>query len=295
MTVRKELHEANRASWNEATRAHNSHKADQAGFLRSGGSTLFPEERALLGDVSGKRVLHLQCNSGQDSLSIAALGAEVTGVDISDEAIAFARKLSEASGIRATFERADIYDWLAGAGGGGQPYDIVFCSYGALCWLSDLATWAEGIARVLRPGGRFVTVEFHPLVWMYDIDWTRKWDYFWDGRPFEAEEGITDYVATSEGLLSPSGHLAGVEGFANPHRTFEFQWTIADVVTALIRAGLTIESLAEYPYANGWKGFEGMLVDDQRRTWAPAGTPNLPLMYSLSAVMSRPGGEEPPA
>ncbi len=87
--MRNDLHEANRLSWNAATRAHNSHKLDQAGFLRRGGTTLFPEELALLGDVRGLRIAHLQCNAGQDSLSLAARGALVTGVDISDEAIAF--------------------------------------------------------------------------------------------------------------------------------------------------------------------------------------------------------------
>src|SRR5687768_17297343 len=145
-----ELHEQNRRSWNYATRAHNAHKGDQAAFLRGGGSTLFPEELELLGDVGGKRVVHLQCNAGQDSLSIAARGAHVTGVDISDEAIGFARTLSAESGIAATFERADVFDWLASA---AEQFDIAFASYGALCWLSDVPTWARGVARVLAPGG----------------------------------------------------------------------------------------------------------------------------------------------
>lgn len=108
--MRKDLHETNRLAWNEATRAHNSHKADQARFLREGGSTLFPEELKLLGDVAGLSLLHLQCNAGQDTLSLARRGASVTGVDISDEAIAFARRLSAESGIPGTFHRADVYD-----------------------------------------------------------------------------------------------------------------------------------------------------------------------------------------
>src|SRR3972149_12175089 len=97
--ARRAIHEANRLSWNEATKAHNSHKVDQAAFFHAGGNKLFPEETELLGDVSGKSVLHLQCNAGQDTLSIKQLGAEkVTGVDISDEAIYFARRLSKDSG-----------------------------------------------------------------------------------------------------------------------------------------------------------------------------------------------------
>src|SRR5262245_18016350 len=111
--IRRDLHEANRRSWNAATEVHNRHKHDQARFLRDGGSTLFPEELDLLGDVAGRSLVHLQCNSGQCSLSLARRGAVVTGVDISDAAIDFARGLSGAAGIPATFVRADVYDCLA--------------------------------------------------------------------------------------------------------------------------------------------------------------------------------------
>src|SRR3989442_9844737 len=150
--ARRALHEQNRLSWNEATRAHNSHKADQAKFLREGGNKLHPEEIGLLGDLSGKSVLHLQCNAGQDTLCIKQLGAaKVTGVDISDEAIDFARKLSADSGVVATFHRADVYEWLENTQQGDERYDIVFCSYGAIIWLSDLSAWAEGISALLKP------------------------------------------------------------------------------------------------------------------------------------------------
>ena len=113
--VQRRLHEENRRAWNAATQVHNSHKRDQATYLREGGTTVFPEEIELLGDISGKRLLHLQCNAGQDTLSLARLGADVTGVDISDEAIAFATALSTDSGIPAKFARADVYDWLEAA------------------------------------------------------------------------------------------------------------------------------------------------------------------------------------
>ncbi len=65
---RPDLHEDNRIAWNAATAAHNSHKLDQAAFLRDGGTTLFQEEIGLLGDLSGRSLTHLQCNAGQDSL-----------------------------------------------------------------------------------------------------------------------------------------------------------------------------------------------------------------------------------
>src|SRR5215467_719400 len=99
------LREANRLSWNAATRAHNSHKGDQARYFREGGSTLRPEELGLLGKVRDLRVVHLLCNSGQDTVSIARLGADVTGVDISDEAIVFATQLAAEAGAAATFVR----------------------------------------------------------------------------------------------------------------------------------------------------------------------------------------------
>ena len=154
----KDLHEENRRAWNVATEAHNSHKHDQAAFLRNGGSTLFPEEIELLGDIHGKTLLHLQCNAGQDTLSLARLGASVTGVDISDTAINFARQLAVDSGIPATFHRADVYDWLAQAAPGPERFDVVFRSYGTIIWLSDIPAWARGIAAILKPGGRFVLV-----------------------------------------------------------------------------------------------------------------------------------------
>lgn len=144
--MKKALHELNRLSWNTATVAHNSHKGDQAAFFRNGGSALFPEERELLGDVTGLQLLHLQCNAGQDTLSLVRDGADATGVDISDEAIGFARQLSADAGLPARFERADVLDWMPDATACGERFDRVFTSYGAICWLSDLNAWARGIA-----------------------------------------------------------------------------------------------------------------------------------------------------
>src|SRR5215470_7843904 len=167
--ARRALHEQNRRSWDEATRAHNSHKADQARFYREGGNKLYPEEVELLGDLHGQSVVHLQCNSGQDTLSLRRLGAaKVLGIDISDEAITFARRLSAESGVAASFARADVYDWLGAAATGAERWDVVYCSYGAVIWLSDLAAWARGIAAILERGGRFVTVDYHPVVMMFD-------------------------------------------------------------------------------------------------------------------------------
>ena len=279
----KHLHEANRRSWNAAVVAHNSHKRDQAGFLRGGGSTLFPEEIELLGDISGKRLIHLQCNAGQDSLSLARRGAVVTGVDISDAAIDFARQLSADAGIPATFHRADVYDWLDEAVASDDRFDIAFCSYGAICWLSDLDRWAAGVAGMLEPGGRLVTVDYHPVSMMFNERFELTYPYFDSGEPLTWAEGVTDYVPQAGEALAPSGFVEGVRDFTNPHPVHEFQWDIASIITALLRAGLTIERFEEYPYANGAKIFDAMREAPGNRMYPPQHLPSIPMMFAVTA------------
>lgn len=281
--LRKELHDDNRLAWNEATLAHNSHKRDQAAFLRQGGQTLFPEEVQLLGDIDGLSVVHLQCNSGQDTLSLAQMGAEVTGVDISDTAIEFARELSKDSGIPATFVRDDVYDWLAAMPDEKVLFDVVFSSYGALAWLSDIKLWAKGIAAVLRPGGRLVLMEFHPLAMVFDDDWTVKYPYFARGAHLTWEDGIGDYVADSGEGLAPSGYLEGVKNFKNPYPVHEFQWTISEIIGATLEAGFSLVQLEEYPYSNGAKLMQRMQEEPGGRMYPPKELPSLPLMFGLVA------------
>ena len=284
--MRPDLHEANRRSWNEATRAHNSHKGDQAAFFRAGGSTLYPEELDMLGDVAGRSLAHLQCNSGQDSLSLARLGARVTGVDISDEAVAFAARLSAESGVAARFERSDLFDWFAKARTEARRFERVFTSYGTICWLSDLKAWGRGVADLLEPGGRFGMVEFHPFSLVFDPQWTPRHDYFAEG-PIEEPDGVGDYVADSGETLALDAYHAGVEEFRNPNPAFEFYWGVGEVVSALVEAGLTLERLVEYPYSNGWAAFANMQDLGGGRLAPPPSMPRIPLMYGLSAT--RPG------
>lgn len=286
---RKDLREQNRRSWNAVVGAHDSHRGDLAGFLRGGGSTLFPEEKGLLGDLRDKTLVHLQCNSGSDSLSLALLGAEVTGVDISDEAVSSVRALCAQSGIPASFERADLYDWLEEAARTGRRFDAAFSSYGAVCWLSDLETWANGIAAVLVPGGRFVLVDFHPAADMFDENWNLAEDYPSGGEPLLIEEGVGDYVAESGDGLTPAGFVEGVRGSSNPERCHLFRWGLGEVVTALAGAGLRIDVVEEYPYCNGERPFSGMRELPGRRMIPPEGVPAVPLMYGLRVEKDRVG------
>ena len=279
-----DLIDETRRSWNLATRAHNRHKRDQAAFLRGGGSTLFPEETELVGDVCGKRLLHLLCNSGQDSLSLAGLGAVVTGVDLSDEAIAFATRLSGESGLPATFVESEAQAFLEASV--PRSFDVVFMSYGALIWIADIARLFRGIAAVLAPGGRVVAFDFHPLVWSFDEELHLKDPYFAEGHVFS--DPVSDYVGASGGGLAPSG-LVTSEGeaeaaFFNPHKAHSYQHPVGDQLTAMIEAGLSIAAVREYPYANGCRVNQALVEREGRRFTTPDGIPSLPLMRGVVAT-----------
>lgn len=274
--------EKNRRSWNAAVPAHQSHRLGLATFLRGGGLTVFPEERDLLGDIAGCRLLHLLCNVGQDTLSLAALGAEATGVDISDTAIEQAQALSAEANIAARFVQADAYDYLGAARAAGAQFERVYCGYGAICWLHDLAGFARGVADLLAPGGRFALIEFHPASNMLDSDWRLTYDYPQGGQLLELS-GVGDYVGASGEGLAPGGFDPGVTDFVNPEPCYLYRWGVGDVVSALAAAGLRILTLREYGYVNGERPFASMRPGAGRRMYPPEGAPVVPLMYGLAA------------
>jgi SAM-dependent methyltransferase len=279
------IHEANRASWNAATIAHNSHKGDQIRFFSNGGDTLFPEEVELLGDVRGKRVLHLQCNCGQDSLSLARRGAEVIGVDISDQAVDFARNLSLRTRILVEFHRADLYDWLPEHQKLSEAFDIVYSSYGALRYLSSVDVWARLIAGVLRSGGRLVLIDFHPMLQMFDRSGDFQHPYSAPGEPRTCELGVSDYVGDSGPELLAGDFQEGIRKFANPYPHHTFHWGLGEIVDAVLSAGFRIDALREYPFANGLRHFENGQASEQRRTLPPSHLPRLPMMFGLQAIL----------
>ncbi len=272
------IREANRLSCNEAIQVRQKHNVYDSTFFREGGSTLYPEECAFLGDVVGLSVVHLQCNCGEDTLSLVRLGAIATGVDISDTAIEATRSLALTSGVPAAFQRMDVYDWLEQ---GAQHFDMAFCSYGTLMWLPDLGAWARGIAAILKPGGRFALLELHPTLLMFDYDWTLKFPYSSEGKTLVFEEGVEAIVRPASGNIQP------VEAFTNPYPTYEFAWGIGDVVTALVEAGLTIRTLKEYLYAHTNHKYERMRQNALGQWLPPEGIPNMPLVYGIMAQKKR--------
>jgi 2-polyprenyl-3-methyl-5-hydroxy-6-metoxy-1,4-benzoquinol methylase len=150
----------NLANWNERVAVHVNSAGYRLDDFRKGEIHLYPLEREEVGDVRGKSLLHLQCHFGIDTMSWARMGATVTGLDFSDQAIEAARKLSTELKIPATFVCSNIYDAPDAL---DRQFDIVFTSYGALCWLPDLKRWAQIAAPFVKPGGFFYIAEFHPM------------------------------------------------------------------------------------------------------------------------------------
>ena len=245
---------------------------DVDGF-RAGGSTLRPFELEEVGDVAGKRLAHLQCHFGLDSLSWARAGASVAGLDFSEPAVRAATELAEETGLDATFVQSDVYDAVEALG--RERFDIVYTGLGALNWLPDLPRWAGGIADLLEPGGFFYLAEFHPFTWVFAEDELEiEMDYFHNP---EGEHFDDDMQGSYADLELPTRNNA----------TVEWQHTLSDVVNAVIGAGLTLELLSEHDYTL-FPRFTN-LVEDRDLLSAgavyrrPGGAPRLPFMYSLRA------------
>ena len=220
----------NRQSWNNRVQSHmNSDFYDLDGFLQ-GNTSLNSIELELLGDIKNKHILHLQCHFGQDSLSLGRLGAHVTGVDLSDKAVESAIELANKTKIDANFICSDIYELPKCL---DKQFDIVFTSYGTIGWLPDLDKWAKIVAKYLKPGGKFVFVEFHPVVWMFDDDFEKiAYHYFNKEVIIETEKGsYADKTAdlTQEYVM--------------------WNHSMSDVVNNLIKNGLEINSLDEFDYS----------------------------------------------
>lgn len=253
---------ANRRLWDEWARINqDSAFYDMAGF-RAGATSLKPIELEEVGPVAGKSLLHLQCHFGQDTLSWARLGAKVTGVDLSPEAIRRAQDLAAEFKLDARFICSDVLQLEALA---GEQFDLVFVSYGALIWLPDLDRWAETVAQHLRPGGMLHLVEFHPAIGMLNEPATGIEGSYFRGDALSFR---------SESSYAGGGHT--------PMTSYEWQFTIADVVTALLKAGLVLRSLREFPYCvhKCWP----FLVESEPGRYVVEHFPGkLPLLFSLAA------------
>ncbi len=255
---------ANRRLWDAWTGINARSDFYDLESFRAGATSLKPIELEELGDVRGKSLLHLQCHFGLDTLSWARRGARVTGVDFSREAIALARSLAEELELPARFVCSDVYDLPRALEG---RFDVVFTSYGVLEWLRDLAAWGRIVASYLRPGGTFYMVEFHPVALTADDDGRLfHHPYFPSVEPIRTVE--------SGSYADPDAEHTGV--------SYAWNHSLGEIVTALARAGLTVEHLHELPYSP-YDCFAFTAEAEPGKAVIPGLEGKAPLVFSIKA------------
>lgn len=255
---------ANKELWNQRTAVHKeSNFYNLAGF-KAGETVLTPIELSEIGDVKGKSMLHLQCHFGMDSLDWARRGAKVTGVDISDAAIDEAAKLNIELELDANFVCCNVLDTSANVEG---AFDIVFTSYGTIGWLPDLKPWATMVAEKLKPGGLFYIAEFHPVVWMFDDDFTHI-AYSYENREVIVTENQGTYTDRN----------ADIKG-----KEYSWNHSVSEVLNALIKAGLKIESFNEHMYSP-YPCFRNVVEFDKNKWHIKGLEGKIPMVYSLKAI-----------
>ncbi len=254
----------NRNLWNTKVDFHlESDFYDLKSFLK-GKSSLNQIELKLLGNITGKKILHLQCHFGQDTISLARMGAKVTGVDLSDKAIQEAEKLAKKTNVQAKFICCDIFDLPKHLNG---KYDLVFTSYGTIGWLPDLNKWGSIVSQYLKPGGRFVFAEFHPVIWMFDDDMDKiKYRYFQSEAIIETEMGT--YANKKAAITEES---------------VTWNHGIGEVVNSLIQNGLEIKSLNEYDYSP-YDCFNQTIEETPQKFRIKHLGNKIPMVYSILAV-----------
>ena len=251
----------NREAWNDKTVVHlQSEFYDQKAFL-AGKNSLKNPELEVLGEVNGKRILHLQCHFGQDSLSLARIGAKVTGLDFSEVAIENAIQINKELGLDAQFVCSDVCNLPAEL---YNQFDIVFTSYGTIGWFPDLAPWAETIKNALVSGGKFIMVDFHPFVWTFDNDMKYiQYDYF-NSEPIEEE---------IEGSYADRNA---------PIKTKTISWNhgIGEILNTLIQTGISIQEFSEMDYSP-FECFSNLKKLDEDKFVFSHIEPAIPMIYRI--------------
>lgn len=262
MEISTDYISTNKELWNKRTAVHvTSDFYDVPGFLK--GSTSLKEiELALLGDVMRQDILHLQCHFGQDTLSLARMGARVTGIDLSDAAIHQANEFTKQLQLEnsARFICCDLYSaptYLTGT------FDRVFTSYGTIGWLPDLDKWAAVVNHFLKPGGYFIMADFHPVLWMMDDNFTAiTYDYFNTETIIEETEGT--YTNRSSNIQNKS---------------YSWNHPLSEIITALTEQGLQLQVLQEFDYSP-YNCFNNT-VEKEGRFYIKGMEGKLPMVYAL--------------
>jgi ubiquinone/menaquinone biosynthesis C-methylase UbiE len=256
--------EINKAMWNKKTAWHVGSAFYDMKSFREGKNTLNAPELKLLGNVKGRSILHLQCHFGQDSISLSRMGADVTGIDLSDKAIGEALSLASELETDTKFVCCNIYDLPQHL---DKEFDIVFTSYGTIGWLPDLDKWASIVHRYLKPGGQFIFAEFHPVVWMFDNDFTKvAYRYFKSDPIIETENGT---YADKDAAI----------------QTTSITWNhgIAEVLTSLLQQGLQMNTFEEFDYSP-YNCFNNTIEFEPGKFRIKPLQDLIPVMYTLSAA-----------
>jgi len=267
----------NRASWDERAPAHalsTGYALDQFRTDPSFLSYVVQFDVPRLGDIHGMRGVHLQCHIGTDTISLARLGATMTGFDFSPAALAEARALNDELAAGVEFVEGDVYDAATALGEG--RFDLVFTGIGALCWLPDIKRWASVVTALLRPGGRLFIREGHPMLWALadqrdDGLLVVDYPYFETTEPMVFDEPGT-YVAT--------------EAEFTHNLTHEWNHGLGEIVTALLDNGMEITMLEEHDSVP-WEALPGQMsvVPGTNHEWRLTERPErLPHSYTLQAV-----------
>jgi SAM-dependent methyltransferase len=262
--------DVNRRNWDARAPLH---AADATGkyrinAFRAGSDTLFKIEAGEIGDVRGLSVLRLQCHIGTDTLSLARRGAHVTGLDFSPQALRIARGFAQELSLDATFIEGSVYDTARLAPG---PFDMVYTTWGIICWLPDLGRWAEEIATVLKPGGRFYFADGHPLAAMLEeVEGELRITYPFRTAPDAPLRFDTPHSYTGDAV--PAG----------AQEAYEWIHPLSDIIGALTDAGLQPRFLHEHAISF-WRNFPCLITQDDGSYTLPKGHPPIPLTVSLMA------------
>lgn len=274
----------NQARWDEVVAIHVASPFYRVKEFLAGEDILLPIESREVGDLRGKSLIHLQCHFGLDTLALARRGAQVTGLDFSGKAVAAARDLAREAGIDARFVEGNLYDAPSLI---AERFDRAYVSWGAINWLPDIRGWARVVATMLKPGGELYLLEGHPFA--LTLDQLGEATIGADGAigqsdptaplrpafPYFRSAGEPLVFDTAETYTGDGGTLANT-------RTHEFVHGIADILTALIEAGLAITMFHEHD-ACAWAMWPLLVEDADGMYRLPEGAANLPLSFSVKA------------
>lgn len=264
----------NKTNWDERAPLHAASAdyavqrfVDEPQFL----SDVVQFDRPLLGDIQGLRGVHLQCHIGTDTLSLARLGARMSGLDFSSASLAEARTLAQRCNTPIDYHESDVFAATDVLPRG--EFDLVYTGIGALCWLPSIERWAQTVGALLKPGGRLFIREGHPMLWALDEEQRDSlqvaFPYFERSEPLVWDEDTT-YVETDSSLKATVTH--------------EWNHGLGEIISALLAQGLEITGLVEHQ-SIPWEALPGQMVVDERGEWRLKEAPwRLPLSYTLQAV-----------